>query len=396
MRSIRYIVLSRFFGILLVFFSIFFIGSYLVLSNIIVQFMIRDNSTALSFIANNIQRNYFSRLTALDDLAISDGFSPFQKQRAEKLTERFLTGSNVFSNVHVYDKDGNTLFAKKRNSVTPYRVHENFRSQSNKDFITTAEEVILNGKPRVSPTFETNSGQTFHTYVVPFMDEKNPSVVAGILSGGVFPDGQKIDHLVEGLTLAEGNFIVVSDIHGHFMAQSSLSQPGDRDSVAPYILKAAQNFKNLKSEGDAVVFVESSSTHRNQSFYFLSLPIKTLEFVVTLGIGTQHIESKRQEIMFYLIITLVIGLFLGLLGSYLVGRKLSDPLHEIALSVEKMSLGDFSHRIDYKGKDELGHLCFLINRLAIKLRKDRYLGELWVTRKEADELVKHKHPDLES
>ena len=69
---------------------------------------------------------------------------------------------------------------------------------------------------------------------------------------------------------------------------------------------------------------------------------------------------------------LSLGLFLALLGgalAYLLARFVSRPIRQLQDGVKRIANGQFNHRIDIKGRDELADLGASFNRMATRLEE---------------------------
>jgi nitrate/nitrite-specific signal transduction histidine kinase len=102
-----------------------------------------------------------------------------------------------------------------------------------------------------------------------------------------------------------------------------------------------------------------------------------MNLVVTLGVSTLSVGEKLAELGRWMLLVMVGGLIFTSLAAMAIGNRLSRPLVEIFEVLKALNVGDFSARVRYTANDEIGYLGELINRLSAKIRKDRYLGELW-------------------
>lgn len=81
----------------------------------------------------------------------------------------------------------------------------------------------------------------------------------------------------------------------------------------------------------------------------------------------EMIESSRQQaLLIFTIAGLMIIGFSGFLG-YAVTRSITDPLTSLEQSAQALSRGDFEHRIQIKGQDELSILSEALNKAATDL-----------------------------
>ena len=389
-RSIRSIIFFRFFLVVALFFGVVSGVAYFVTKKTIRQFAISDNSIALSSVINNIRSNYTTQLAALDRIAWMSGFFPYEPARADIVLREFLEFQNVFTTVHFYRKDGKLLIAKKRDRMPEYNLEQNFYNKNNPEYIALAERVIREKRPITSQTFFTSRGDLYQTYLVPVFSDAQKTNVLGILSGGVFPRVQRIDSLVEGLRLNDKNFILVSDSRGRPIASSGLEENDVGRYLREPVDRAVENFYGRLAGPPDRPLVEEGASVRSLPFFLITLPLPELKLFVTLGVDTSLLRRKEKDLLDQLMAALVFGLILSSFASFYVGERLAKPFRAIVTAIKEISVGNFSARVAYQGDDEIGSLAELIQRLAEKIKKSDYLGNLWSTDREIRDLLHRK------
>lgn len=65
------------------------------------------------------------------------------------------------------------------------------------------------------------------------------------------------------------------------------------------------------------------------------------------------------------------GLFLAVIFGYIFSSRLSNPIYKLIKASDKLASGDFSARIDYGGRGELGNLTDTFNEMASDLQTYR-------------------------
>lgn len=380
MRSIRSIIFQRLFVIVLMFFGVVTAVSYYLTSEAIRQFAITDATTSLSFVINNIRSNFLVELKALDQLVLMDGFRPFDRKSANETGKKFLQFQNVFSTVHMYAINGDLIFAEKRKSVPEYVIESNFFRKKDPSYIVLAKKVIEEKRAAASETYFTSTGDLYQTYIVPVLGETTE--IIGIVSGGVFPRLQKIDHLLEGLKLGKSNFILITDSNGRLIASDGIKSE-QIASIKQHTEMAAAKFFHSdtdlgkNSAADSNALVNENIRLASSCPILISLPIPELKLIVTLGVNTMHIEKKKEELSNRLLVSLFVGLLLTLFASVFIGERLARPFREIAEVVNQVNNGNFAARVDYDYDDEIGYLAGLVNKISQKIEKSEYLGNLW-------------------
>ncbi|MGH9548919.1 MAG: HAMP domain-containing protein, partial [Terriglobales bacterium] len=246
-------------------------------------------------------------------------------------------------------------------------------------------------KPRASETFFTASGELYQTYFTPVFDDKQKQHVFAILSGGVFPHLQKIDYIIKGLKLGEDNFILITDSRGHFISSDGISE---QDAIHYLKNQTAQSAKKffeplpanvVISQSDQLPLINERIAVGKRKFIALSQAIPELKLIVTLGINTHRIDQNTRELSNRLLFSLILGLLFSVFASVFLGERLAKPFRLMAQTVEDINTGNFASRVDYKSDDEIGYLSDRINKLADKIQKSEYLGNLWSNEAELEE-----------
>jgi PAS domain S-box-containing protein len=82
----------------------------------------------------------------------------------------------------------------------------------------------------------------------------------------------------------------------------------------------------------------------------------------------------------------VIGLVLfaiGLAGAFAVSRGITGPLHSLTQAASAISGGNYSHKVDVRGNNELGRLASAFNAMVVKVRDSKRELERQVSEKTA-------------
>ncbi|MDH3215878.1 MAG: cache domain-containing protein [Candidatus Krumholzibacteria bacterium] len=86
-------------------------------------------------------------------------------------------------------------------------------------------------------------------------------------------------------------------------------------------------------------------------------------------------ELRRRIILSFLSITLL-GIALVIVISYVLSRRISKPVGQLAKGAQRLARGELDHRIVPKSSDEIGQLCHAFNAMAESLLdRDRQLWE---------------------
>ncbi len=69
------------------------------------------------------------------------------------------------------------------------------------------------------------------------------------------------------------------------------------------------------------------------------------------------------------IITTVIAIIIGLLGSVIIARRTTRPLQQLSVSLKHIQKGNLGDRLEVRDADELGEVSFEFNRMAERLER---------------------------
>jgi signal transduction histidine kinase len=126
--------------------------------------------------------------------------------------------------------------------------------------------------------------------------------------------------------------------------------------------KGAAIKKEYKDSFTGIRYLVSGKSIKNGNLFYGGVYILNS----TEGIG-QSIQKVRD-----LLILSGIGAFFIALGfTFVISRKLSDPLIQMEQATRKIAKGDLETRVDVVSRDEIGSLAHAINDLAVNLQRYR-------------------------
>jgi signal transduction histidine kinase len=103
----------------------------------------------------------------------------------------------------------------------------------------------------------------------------------------------------------------------------------------------------------------------------LYLPVKNdhneIIGVMSSGLKSTELPSIWDLPIHILIAVFIAGLGLTAVAGLFVSRRLSRPLHALAAGVKSITDGNFDHRVEATGKDEIGELARVFNHMAERL-----------------------------
>lgn len=94
---------------------------------------------------------------------------------------------------------------------------------------------------------------------------------------------------------------------------------------------------------------------------------KTVAYSFCVQPATYGIESYVLDILKMFLFSSLFAFLLCFVAVYILTYNLTKPLRQMSKATKRYSIGDFSPRIDVKGRDELASLCSEFNSMATSL-----------------------------
>jgi signal transduction histidine kinase len=118
--------------------------------------------------------------------------------------------------------------------------------------------------------------------------------------------------------------------------------------------------------------VDSEGINVASSHGFIRFTFTEANHVLTVRILPNTSDLHELRILLLLLLGFVVII---LFSAFLVIRKLLSPIKMMYSAMEIVRAGDFQHRIQHKGKDELGQLCTTFNDLSETIEQAIYSRE---------------------
>ncbi len=119
--------------------------------------------------------------------------------------------------------------------------------------------------------------------------------------------------------------------------------------------KARRFFETVLSP----TFLELKKTSNALSLAISQLFLKARDTAVS--------EANKAEDT--VIITTVVAIVIGLLGSVIIARRTTRPLQQLSVSLKHIQKGNLGDRLEVRDADELGEVSFEFNRMAERLER---------------------------
>ncbi len=125
----------------------------------------------------------------------------------------------------------------------------------------------------------------------------------------------------------------------------------------------------FRSEADEKVV---EATFNAKPYYLIALPVKvaaadTVWGRIVFGHSNEQNRAVLAELRLYILIISAVLLTVFIIIIVLINRKLTQPIQLLKNGLEKISYGNFSHRIDIRSNDEFSYLGNQFNEMAEKI-----------------------------
>jgi len=194
-----------------------------------------------------------------------------------------------------------------------------------------------------------NLAYTLRLKVLPLIEEK---------------DFKRLDSLVKEIGKNIKTRITIIALDGRVLADSEkdprlMENHNDRPEV-----KQAK----IKGFGKSLRF----STTVKEEMLYVAIPIRSKEKflgVLRVSLFLKDINKLLNNLKNRIFGIIIFITFLSLLGALLFSRNLSYPLKELVSASKKLADGDFSAKVSFKRKDEIGRLANSFNKMSEELKR---------------------------
>jgi nitrogen fixation/metabolism regulation signal transduction histidine kinase len=149
-----------------------------------------------------------------------------------------------------------------------------------------------------------------------------------------------------------------------------------------------------RSETDETVIEASFAA---KPYYLINLPVKvaTADTVwgrIIFGHSNEENRAVLAELRLYILIISAVLLTIFIIIIVLINKKLTHPIQLLKNGLEKISFGNFSHRIDIRSNDEFSYLGSQFNEMAEKI--ESMMTEIEATHRDLEKQVTSRTREL--
>lgn len=157
---------------------------------------------------------------------------------------------------------------------------------------------------------------------------------------------------VLGINSRTRNYYILDGVTGAFLAGSD-EEGGSKLTMTPNIVTALGGSEGYKSDVTA-------------GYMDVALPIQGGDnsYIIYILDNRQAVQSLSGELFFIILESLVFGLVISVLLSFLLSKTMITPIERLTAAAERVARGDFSSRIQVDSRDEIGVLTNTFNSMA--------------------------------
>ncbi|WP_199622562.1 sensor histidine kinase [Paenibacillus alkalitolerans] len=160
--------------------------------------------------------------------------------------------------------------------------------------------------------------------------------------------------------------LVITDVEGRVIANSGIAWIGEE-------LRIAEAERKLLEQGRSVQ-IEMEDTSSDERFIAIGQPvINQNQYYGSVFVfsSVSGMDESLQKVRQLLILSSIGAFFLALGFTFIVSKKLSEPLIQMENATRRISKGDLDVRVRIPSDDEVGSLAKAVNDLAVDLQRYR-------------------------
>ncbi len=162
---------------------------------------------------------------------------------------------------------------------------------------------------------------------------------------------------VLGINSGTRNYFILDGKTGIFLAGSD-SEQGQALGMTPNILTAIAGKEGYHSDMTA-------------SYMDVAMPLASggHSYIIYILDNRETMQNLNNELFFIIVESLVFGLLISVMLSFLLSKTMITPIERLTEAVEDVANGDFSRKIQVASRDEIGILTGKFNHMAGVLRE---------------------------
>ncbi len=200
---------------------------------------------------------------------------------------------------------------------------------------------------------------------------------------------------IQQMAQTRGGTAYLFDRSGHYLTRTANSDAGF--SMQPIDRLVAQlgeeSLKQLLAEEDGTLTVAEAIFAHVAIRFGATYPAEDrLQWVIAIAFPEQKLFMSVFN-LYALYAILAVSLLATALGGYALSRHLLGPLDALSRESEAIAAGNFSHRVEIRGRDEIAALGGKFNAMAEKIQQ--LVGSLAAHRDRLEDEVRARTAELE-
>ncbi|MDP1654017.1 MAG: ATP-binding protein [Rhodocyclaceae bacterium] len=199
---------------------------------------------------------------------------------------------------------------------------------------------------------------------------------------------------IQQMAQARAGTAYLFDRSGHFMARTADNETGfAMQPVEKLVERLGEgSLKQILAETDGTLSVADAIFAHAAIRFGSTYPAEDrLQWVIAVGFPERQLFMSIFN-LYALYGILAISLLATAIGGYALSRHLLGPLEALSRESEAIAAGDFSHRVEVRGRDEIAALGTKFNAMAQKI--EQLVGSLAAHRDRLEDEVRARTAEL--
>ncbi|KDR94521.1 methyl-accepting chemotaxis protein [Peptoclostridium litorale DSM 5388] len=196
------------------------------------------------------------------------------------------------------------------------------------------------------PYIDENTGELIMTISTPVYNHSKELV--GVI--GVDISINALSKEVDSIKLGESGFVSLADSEGKVITTR------DKNFIGKKIPVPALN-EALKTKSLGTVEYSLDENGKKTDKFLSFKKMDTLGWVLSSTMYVDEVKSSTSVLLKDTLLIGLISLFIALLISFVLSKKITDSIKLILIDMEKIGQGDFTARCSVSSNDEMGMLC---------------------------------------
>ncbi len=200
---------------------------------------------------------------------------------------------------------------------------------------------------------------------------------------------------IQQMAQSRGGTAFLFDRSGHYLTRTADNETGFAMQPVEKLVErlGEASLKQMLAERDGTLSVADAIFAHAAIRFGATYPAEDrLQWVIAIGFPEQKLFMSVFN-LYVLYAILAVGLLATALGGYAISRHLLGPLDALSRESEAIAAGNFSHRVEIRGRDEIAALGEKFNAMAEKIQQ--LVGSLAAHRDRLEDEVLARTAELE-